>query len=338
MSNARRVYLFVTYNDKDISQDIAPFLLSCEYNDVMSGEADDITITLEDVKELWEGDWLPEKGATIKVSLVTVNWNDDGATQELPLGLFEVDELRFSGPPHTVQLKAISVPDNTTLRGTERSRSWEKTKLSVVAKDIADGAGMELFFDVNDEDDVEQDRFEQTEESDLAFLQRITNDAGFALKIADNTIVIFDEEKYEAQAPTMTFTRNGSNIKSYEITSKTRDVYAACRVKYTNDKSGETIEYTYRPDEEKKGKTLLLNQQVKDYAEAEKLAKNELRKKNKEEVTVSLSCMGNPECFAANTVLLSGFHTFDGKYIITKAAHSVGNSYETKLDLRRCLE
>lgn len=338
MGYARRVSVFVTYDGKDISEDIAPFLLSCQYNDVMSGEADDINLTLEDVKELWEGDWLPEKGATLEASLVTQNWNAEGETKELPLGLFEIDEIRYSGPPHAVQLKAVSVPNNNELRGIERSRSWEKVKLSVVAKDIADGAGMDLFFDVPDEEDPEQDRFEQTEESDLAFLHRVTNDAGLALKIADNSIIIFDEDKYEEQEPVMTLTRNASNIKSYDIASKTRDVYAACRVKYTNDQTGETVEYTYRPDEEKKGKTLLLNQQVKDYAEAEKLAKKELRKKNKEEVTVSLSLMGNPDVFAANTVTLAGFHTFDGKYIITKATHSVGNSYETKVDLRRCLE
>lgn len=87
--------------------------------------------------------------------------------QSLRLGLFEIDEITSSGYPSEVQIKAVSVPDNNTLRGTERSRSWEKAKPQVIANDIASAAGMSLFWDT--EENPVLDRVEQTEQSDLSF-------------------------------------------------------------------------------------------------------------------------------------------------------------------------
>ena len=332
---SRRAKINITYDGKDISSDLAPYLKAFEFNDVMDGEADDISLTLEDMAELWESDWLPEKGATIKAQIVLTDWDTEGEKQ-LDLGQFEIDEIELTGPPHEVKIKAVSVPDNNTLRGIEKNRSWEKVKLSEICQDIATDAGMELFYDV--EKDPELDRAEQTEESDLAFLMRICKDKGYALKISDNKIIVFDVATYEAKEPVMTLAREGSNIKSYTIRSKTRDVYKACHVKYTNTKTGETIEYTFTPNEEKEGKTLAVNEQVESLSEAEALAKKKLREKNTEEVTLGLSMMGSIDLLAGCTVTIEGFHAFDGKYIIASGRHSLGGGYELSLELRRCLD
>lgn len=332
---ARSASISIQYDNKDISEDLAVYLKSFDYNDVMDGEADDISLTLEDMAELWEGDWLPEKGALLTVGIITNNWKKNGK-EKLDIGLFEVDEIELTGLPHEVKIKAVSVPDNNTLRGIERNRSWEKTKLSVIAKDIADNAGMELFYDVPD--DPELERAEQTEESDLSFLQRICKDAGFSLKVTDNKLVIFDVVTYEAREPVGTVEREEADLLSYNIRSKTRDVYKSCHVKYANTKSGETIEYTFTPDDKKKGKVLEVNEQVENIAAAEKLAKKKLREKNCEEVTIGLSCVGSSMMLAGNTVIFHGFHAFDGKYIITKCSHSIGNGYTMNVDFRRCLD
>ena len=332
---SRRAKIKVTYDGTDISEDLAPYLKAFDYNDVMDGEADDISITLEDMAELWESDWLPDKGAVLKASIVLTDWDGEG-TKELDIGQFEIDEIELTGMPHEVKIKAVSVPDNNTLRGVEKNRSWEKVKLSKICRDIADDAEMELFFDV--ENDPEIDRAEQTEESDLAFLMRICRDNGYALKVTDNKLVVFDIVTYEGKDAVATIGREGSNLKSYSIRSKTRDVYKSCHVRYSNSTTGETIEYTFTPDENRKGKTLAVNEQVETVADAETLAKKKLREKNADEVTVSLSMMGNIDLYAGATVNLSGFHKFDGKYIITGGRHSIGNGYSLSLDLRRCLD
>lgn len=48
MLDARRCLVIVTYNGKDISADLQQYLKSVSYTDNMSGEADDLQLTLED--------------------------------------------------------------------------------------------------------------------------------------------------------------------------------------------------------------------------------------------------------------------------------------------------
>lgn len=333
---ARSAKLVVLYNSKDISSDIAKFIKSFSYNDVMSGEADDVSITLEDRDELWEGDWLPDKGALLTMSIITTNWEHDGQ-EEFKLGEFEVDDIALSGPPHEATIKAISVPNNNELRGINKTRAWEKTKLSVIAKDIADDASMTLLYDTDTDTDIE--RAEQTDQSDLSFLLKLCKDSGLALKIADKKIIVLDEVKYEAQTVATTIYKFSSRLKHYSIRSKMRDIYMACHEKYQEPKTNAVIEYTFTDPDKLEGKTLELNKHVKSIAEAEAIAKKELREKNKEEITISMDLMGSFLLSAGNTVNISGFHTFDNyKYIIIKGRHELGSSgYTTSIDLRKCL-
>jgi phage protein D len=344
---ARRILTIIKYNNKDISADISKYLKSISYTDNLSGEADDLQITLEDKAGLWQSTWIPEKGALLDVMLQQKYWQTlSELPQSLRLGLFEIDEITSSGYPSEVQIKAVSVPDNNTLRGTERSRSWEKAKLQVIANDIASAAGMSLFWDT--EENPVLDRAEQTEQSDLSFLYAICKDKGLALKISDKKIIIFDEAKYEAEKAKITIVKPGTVYKKesgmkylfvgtgYSLRTKIRDIYAACRVSYQQGSSKSNIEATYTVAG-KKGKTLQVNEQVESVAESLNLAKKRLREKNKDEVTGSLNMLGNFVLLSGVTVNLLGFGAFDGKYLITRASHDIGSGYTTNIDVRRCL-
>ena len=344
---ARRISAIIKYNNKDISVDISKYLKSISYTDNLSGEADDLQITLEDKAGLWQSTWMPEKGALLDAMLQQKYWQTLSAlAQSLRLGLFEVDEITSSGYPSEVQIKAVSVPDNNTLRGIERSRSWEKAKLQVIANDIASAAGMSLFWDT--EENPVLDRAEQTEQSDLSFLYAICKDKGLALKISDKKIIVFDEAKYEAEKAKITIVKPGTIYKKesgmkylfvgtgYSLRTKIRDIYAACRVNYQQGSSKSNIEATYTAAG-KKGKTLQVNEQVESVVEALNLAKKRLREKNKDEVTGSLNMLGNFVLLSGVTVNLLGFGAFDGRYLITRASHDIGSGYTTNIDVRRCL-
>lgn len=344
---ARRISVIIKYNNKDISVDISKYLKIISYTDNLSGEADDLQITLEDKAGLWQSTWIPEKGALLDAMLQQKYWQTLSALpQSLRLGSFEIDEITSSGYPSEVQIKAVSVPDNNTLRGTERSRSWEKAKLQVIANDIASAAGMSLFWDT--EENPVLDRAEQTEQSDLSFLYAICKDKGLALKISDKKIIVFDEAKYEAEKAKITIVKPGTVYKKesgmkylfvgtgYSLRTKIRDIYAACRVSYQQGSSKSNIEATYTVAG-KKGKTLQVNEQVESVAEALNLAKKRLREKNKDEVTGSLNMLGNFVLLSGVTVNLLGFGAFDDKYLITRASHDIGSGYTTNIDVRRCL-
>lgn len=359
---ARRAYAKVTYNKVDISEALKPYLKSVEYTDVLTGQADDFQLTLEDKTGLWLEAWFPDKGATLTASILTKYWNNlNEAEKELPLGMFEIDEIECSAMPSEAKIKAVSVPNNTTLRGEEHTRAWEGYTVKKIAQDIADKAGMQLNFSSKDNPTLE--RVEQTEQSDLAFLDKLCQDNGLSLKVTDNQIVIFDMAELEVIEPALVFIRptvkdlgvpssagedssdtsSKSTLKhlrpaSWRFTSSIRDVYKACTVEHSRGKKKEKISATFTDPNKSEGKTLLVKKDVKSVEEAERLARKELREKNKDEVTGSLTCKGDTDLSAGLTVTVKGFGKFDGKYIISQIKHSLGNGYTCSVDLRRCLD
>lgn len=358
---ARRAYPKVIYNKVDISEALKPYLKSMEYTDMLTGQADDLQLTLEDRDGLWLEAWFPDKGATLTASILTQYWTaPTEAEKELPLGLFEIDEIECSAIPSETKIKAVSVPNNTTLRGEGRTRSWEGYTIQKIAQDIANNAGMQLNFSSKDNPTLE--RVEQTEQSDLAFLDKLCQDNGLSLKVTDNQIVIFDMADMEAAEPSLIFVRptmkgldtsvsidvnsndmnSESTLKrlkptSWRFTSSVRDVYKSCTVEHSQGKKKAKISATFTDPIKTEGKMLLVKKDVKSVEEAERMARKELREKNKDEVTGSITCMGDTNLSAGLTVTVKGFGKFDGKYILSQVKHSLGSGYTCSVDLRRCL-
>lgn len=334
--NARRVIPTVLYNNKDISADLNQYLKSISYTDNMTGQADDLQLTLADIEHLWAGSWKPELGAKLTVSWQLENWGDDVAPIIFKAGVFELDEISCTFGPSQADIKAVSVPDNNTLRGVEHTKSWEKATLKKVAKDIAGGAKLELAYEPSYE--INYDRVEQADESDLAFLDKLCRDAGLALKICNEKLVIFDEAVYEQAKPVLNISRTASDLSDVRFTHKLRDTYKACHVKYQKSKTKKLIEFTFKAPDKTTGKTLKVKEEVSSVAEAERLAKKRLREKNCEEIAASFSCAGNTKLVASATVNVTGYGAFDGKYIIVRAQHDISSSgYRCSIDMRRCL-
>lgn len=354
----RRAWLQVTYNSKDISEALAQYLISASYTDNLSGQVDDISLTLEDKAGLWQSDWMPVKGATLDITLCTYNWQGlyDGEF-DTTLGTFEVDEIEMTSAPDVVNIKAvaISVGDDSTLRSTLRSKTWENISVRKVANDIAWENGMKLFWDCDDNPNI--DKLEQNDESDLSVLQKVCDDAGFALKITTDTIIVFDEAKYEQAEPVIEIYHPGTNTiadvaeadgtptpdrifhsTGYSFKTKIRDVYKKCHIKYTNDQDKSVIESTFTDPNKSNGATLEIHQQVTSQAEADRLAKKKLREKNRDECTGSYSLDGCQFLCAGETIEMIGFGVFSGRYIVTQAKHDIsGGGYVTSIDVRRCL-
>lgn len=352
---SRRTWLEVKYipagetEEKDITEDLSQYLLSMSYTDNLSDAADDVTLTLEDRAQLWTADWFPSgEGNMIDITIHTYNnvTLGDGETT-FHVGKFEIDEVEITGYPSTVQIKAVSVIGDSSLRGTKRNQTWEKISVWKCAADICERNGLTLFWDC--ESNPNLDHVEQADESDLAFLLKICKDHGMSLKVTTSQIVIFDDAKYEAQEPSVTVYKPGANaeinektlplrwLTGYGMRAKTRDTYWKCKVKYQKGKDKEIIEGEYADPNRDKGRTLFIREQVESVAEAIALAKKKLREANKEEIVGSLATVGNTNLAAGMTIALQNFGVFDGKYIATKVSHEVAASYTTNMEIRRCL-
>lgn len=334
---ARSVHLVIKYQKVDISNDIRKHILGLTYTDNATGSADDLDITLEDKEGLWHGSWVPQKGDMIDASFYVENWNGNKGKQLLPCGTFEIDDISVSGPPDTVSIKGQSVPVSSNIKQTDKTKSWKKIKLSKIANEIANNAGLKCLFE--SQEDTEYDSIDQVKEPDLIFLQGLCNDAGLSLKISAGQLVIFDEYAYECKDPILTLIKGKSNIISYSFGNKTSDTgYKACHVRYTDAQTNKTIEATFTDKSKKTGAMLEVNEQVKTYTEALKLAKNKLREKNKQECTGSLSVLGDVKLVAGVTILIKGWLSFDGKYIVNKATHNIVGGYTTDIEITKCLE
>ena len=324
----RRTRVRVIYEGKDISQDIAPDLLSLSYTDNEGGVADDVSLTLKNDHGLWTGAWLPRRGDTIDVTIIP---EGEGALPDLKCGRFTVDELEASGPPSTFSIKGTSMPANTNAARRKRSRAWEEVRLSEIVKDFEDTYGMTILLDI-DEDPVFLRR-DQRSETDLAFLSRVCDDEGLAVKCTDDRLVVFSRQKREQAAPVVALRRGEALIRSWSFRAQSHSTYAQCVVEYQAPDTDEALSFTYKQSGVGAGKTLKVRKRVESLAEAERLAQARLHDANRHEVEGRLELAGDTRLVAGATVDLEGFGAFDGIYYITKAAHSIGTGYTTSVDL-----
>lgn len=339
MMLARRAFVDVSYMGVNITDHIQKDLLGLTYTDNAFKNADDIKIILKDQKGKWLRDWFPEKGDTIQASIHTLNWRKDEDKQILPCGSFIVDDPEYSGRPRTLNIKAISIPSNSNFTEIKRSRAWKNINLQAIATNIAQLAGLQLFF-ASSINPIFQ-RIEQTETSDMSFLAKKCEEEGLACKVTDQQIIIFSEKEYEQRQSIAKFSEFQSTVLSYDLNTTLNDTkYAGCKIKYFDATIGKLIEYLFSLKEidPKKDKIYELNARAQSLEEAKRITQNTLRNLNKKEYNVSLTVAGNTEIVGGCCVDLIDFGKFNGKYFVDKATHFIGNGYTTTLDLHKCLE
>lgn len=335
----RRHSLKILYNAKDITKDISPYLVSWNYNDNLTGTIDDFSLVLADMDGRWSGEWFPDQGAYIHAGIELSNWKREGDNRKFTFGELQIDDIHLD-LPSTVSIRAKSLPVLTPASRERRTRAWEKTELKTIAGDIASRSGLKLSYDVPEP--VQYERIEQTEESDIAFLYNRCTEAGLCLKVHNKTIQIFEEQKLEKQKSMGVIDRLQTPVGGSSLTASLSSSYSACTVQYTDHKKKQTVKHTFKDPKALKDfkRELVINQQVKDKAEAERLAKKSLREANKSQWQASVTLpAGNPDAIAGACYDLKNFGKFDGKYIIMRASHSGGNGgYKTVLTLRKCME
>lgn len=374
MADPKRTFLrlLFTASGADVTEDILPDLLSFSYEDKETGEADELRLSLKDETGKWAASWKPDGGEIVDAYLAEGDVTN-GRGNELFCGRFYADRMSVSGSPRTFELDAVSTPLKHPIRRKLQSRPWESKTLRGIAQQIADENELSLFYDV--EDDPQYDRVDQKQESNLKFLNRLCEDAGFSIKVTADRIVIFDQMSYEKKPPIKTLELGISDILSWSFESQQSDTYKTCTVVWRDPKLKSTesaggYDFTAKPitgmtEEEKlaalrtpdyraqknpavhyfsytdptvgeEGQEYKLKKRVTSKAEAERLSKATLRKLNLRRVTGSLTVVGDPALLAGCVVECKGFGSFDGNFIISQASHSVSSGgYATTISLRR---
>jgi len=335
MSNlAKRTKLDVNYNGSNITVQLYEFLMNWSFTDNLSGAIDDLSLTLEDRDALWLQSWFPVQGSTIAPTIVREGWAKYPLSTKL--GLFEVDEI--FGKNSVISIKALATSEKSSLRKEEKCNAWEKSSLKKVLGAIASKNGMSLVW--QSKEDPKKDRYEQDNQTDLAFMYEECREAGLCLKINSNKIIVLDEKDYEEKQPVTHINRmprEDDKIKIIDrsFTSSITDVFKECRVQHHEASKKKTIKGSFTAPGVKTGRTLVVKQQVKSQAEAKQLAKKKLREKNKEAVKFTLKVYSQMHIDAGMTFDLREFGHLSGKYIATQVVYG---PHEITLQLRKCLE
>ena len=118
-------------------------------------------------------------------------------------------------------------------------------------------------------------------------------------------------------------------------------VYTQCVVCYTDADTSDTTDQTFQPEvPPTTGKVLNLNQRIENPAQAERVAKAELRAKNCNEMTGSLEGMGDTRLVAGTVLKLSGWGHFDSECVVQQATHNLDGDggYRTSVELVKSLD
>ncbi len=333
---ARRATVDIEYNSKKIND-----FFSAEnelddtisYTDNATKTIDDIAFTFRDTSKKWLAELKPTKGDRIKFGILTENWNYENDNNNLSCGMFNVDEVDYSGRPLKLSIKALAIPKNIEFTETKRSRKWQSVSMKRLTNDLIQKYNLILVWDTNKDLIIES--IEQNDETDSKFLCDTCSKYGFNIKTYSNKIVIYYEGEYENKSSVLKISEEDVENWSGKDTSND-SAYSCVSIKY-DDIYGNEKEFNYSISG-KANKELKINEKANSYEEAVYIAKSKLREKNKKEKTMSLQMKGNTNLVASNCIDIDGFGNLDGKYFIDKISHEIGGGYKTKLEIHKTLE
>lgn len=338
------------YSGKNITDEISQYLIGLTYTDKIEGESDEVEITLEDSRGLWQGNWYPTKGDKIELY---IGYDD----QQVKAGEFEVDEVEFSGPPDTVSIRAQATGITKAVR-TKRSTGFENVTVKQLADKIAakNGLTVEGVFGKNAE--LVHKRISQNRETDLEFLKRVAAGYGIVFSVRSSKIVFTDQQQLEKRKASRVIDK--TDVSSWSLRHKSVKTFAGAQTAWKNPNSDKVVQSIYQPIDglvpdflkgsinsdtfkEYVGKfgnssdILQIKDKVENQAQADAKAQAALYRANTKEYEGSLSMYGDPLLCAGNNIELTGFGRMSGRWSILESSHRFDRSggYSTSINIKR---
>ncbi|QGQ97055.1 phage late control D family protein [Paenibacillus psychroresistens] len=304
----------IIYNGADITGSVQPTKL--QLTDNSGGKPDSLEISFSDSDGVWSK-WKPVKNDTIQI-----------LESGFDSGIMFVDQLSQSAGMFGIM--ALSIPQASK---TARTQGWEKVRLLEIVTEIATRYGLSLqTYNIANH---LYERIDQQEIADFVFLADLCLAEGYALKINNLSLVIYDEYAQEqiAADPKLSLFGEGNINDSFEFLNESTEIYQKCIV---CSNGTEYIEGSYSATDIL-GPTLKRSVYATNQAEANRWAKGLLRSYNKHMITGSLSINLNTNYAAGTNISVEDIGLFDGKYAIHSLTHDLINN-KTSLSLRKPLE
>lgn len=323
----------VKYNGKDISSEMASYILSCTYTDYVEGQSDEISINLEDTDENWIGAWYPEKGAKLELEI-------EYKGKTLKCGTFEIDEIEVSGPPLQVNIRGLAAGVTKAVR-TKKNRKFEGKTLKQIATQIAGEYGFTV---VGEVPEVTIDKLTQHQKKDLKFLHDLAVEYGAVFSVRNKQLVFTSLGSIEGKNAIKELDR--SEVLSFTLRDKAVETYKDAKVKhYSQDTKKPVVQSEKITNLDgidfsmavPSADTANVFTRANDPKVAETQAKAVLYRSITKQNEGSVSVEGDPSLVAGINVELTGFGVISGKYHVSQSSHSIDKSggYRTDIEVKR---
>lgn len=327
MEAVKQIEISLTYNNHDVTEDFSKYLQSVTYTDYEEEQSDELIFQLKDNDELFQNNWWLDKGSKLSFKAGL----KDTQTQ-VNFGTFTTDEaeMTFSTTGDFLSIKALAATSNSPVR-TSNTRYFENKTLVQIAKYFGNIYGFKV---VGSQGHVNVGRVNQVNESDLAFLKRISKTYGYIFKLTDGLLTFTAIDTLTNSD--VLFILNKEDIAELRLTDTNTKVYKSCQVKYFNPKTKKLISYT--ASRNTGVDTLKLNIKCSSKDEAKRVAEANLKNGSKEiKGTITLKDI-NTLFFAGVNFEIKGFGRFDGKYHIKSAIHNISNGqWQIMGEIEKCL-
>ncbi|HBM8823634.1 TPA: phage late control D family protein [Escherichia coli] len=291
----------ISIEGRDITTVLDNRLMSLTLTDNRGFEADQLDLELDDADGKIV---LPRRGAVITLAL---GWKGQPL---FPKGAFTVDEIEHTGAPDRLTIRARSADFRETLN-TRREKSWHKTTVGEVVKEIAARHKLKMALG-KDLSDKPVEHIDQTNESDGSFLMRLARQYGAIASVKNGNLL---------------FIRQGQG-KSTTVKRKRRTK------KQKKEPEAKQGDYLVGTDEN----VLVLNRTYANRGNAERAAKMQWERLQRGVASFSLQLAeGRADLYTEMPVKVSGFKQpiDDAEWTITTLTHTVSpdNGFTTSLEL-----
>ncbi|EGK9122870.1 phage baseplate assembly protein V [Escherichia coli] len=311
-------------------------------------EADQLDLELDDADGKIV---LPRRGAVITLAL---GWKGQPL---FPKGAFTVDEIEHTGAPDRLTIRARSADFRETLN-TRREKSWHKTTVGEVVKEIAARHKLKMALG-KDLSDKPVEHIDQTNESDGSFLMRLARQYGAIASVKNGNLLFIRQGQGKSASgkplPVITITRKDGD--SHRFTLADRGAYTGVIASWLHTREpakneSTTVKRKRRTKKQKKEpeakqgdylvgtdeNVLVLNRTYANRSNAERAAKMQWERLQRGVASFSLQLAeGRADLYTEMPVKVSGFKQpiDDAEWTITTLTHTVGpdNGFTTSLEL-----
>ena len=323
----KRPVCILTADNEPLNALIMARIIGVDVTDNRADEADQLDITLDDHDGQLE---LPKRGVKINCQLGFVG----EALHDM--GDFVVDEVEWGGTPDQLVVKASSANFKSSLKS-GKSRSFHRQTLGQIAGQVAKDHGLKLVINA-DLANIDLVHIDQTKESDMNMLRRLSKQNGAEMSIKKDRLLIFKAGSGKTatgkELPAITITRvKGDRFRYSEsdrdsdytgVSAHYQDQGKATRQRVT---AGETEQYGGGDSTTTKTKSLKGTFASKEAAERAAAAEMDRIKKGGVTFSITLA-IGKPEVSSESPVQLQGFKAQVDKlaWKVRKATHRYSTS------------